>query len=112
MNENVSQIFFDMTFVAKVHLCGCVLMYLIVYCNATFLYFFKKGCASCLFQSVLAKKKHPVDRTLEHFDDFYKTVFGRRWPSIRLALLSPHKYCAVINNFGDSDIAVSNLQVI
>ncbi|GFG31356.1 hypothetical protein Cfor_10537, partial [Coptotermes formosanus] len=60
--------------------------------------------------SVLAKKKHPADRALEHFDDFYKTVFGRRWPSIRLALLSPHKYCAVINNFGDSDIAVSDLQ--
>lgn len=62
--------------------------------------------------SVLAKKKHPVDRALEHFDDFYKTVFGRRWPSIRLALLSPHKYCAVINNFGDSDIALSDLQNI
>jgi len=80
-------------------------------CNF-FFYFFKTGCGSCLFQSVLAKKKHPVDRALEHFDDFYKTVFGRRWPSIRLALLSPHKYCAVINNFGDSDIAVSDLQVI
>lgn len=88
-------------------------MYLIVYCNATFFfYFFLKCCASFLFQSVLAKKKHPMDRALEHFDDFYKTVFGRRWPSIRLALLSPHKYCAVINNFGDSDIAVSDLQVI
>lgn len=62
--------------------------------------------------SVLAKKKYPVDKALEHFDDFYKTVFGRKWPSIRLALLSPHKYCAVINNFGDSDTAVSDLQNI
>ncbi|PNF27737.1 hypothetical protein B7P43_G12799 [Cryptotermes secundus] len=62
--------------------------------------------------SVLAKKKYPVDKALEHFDDFYKTVFGRKWPSIRLALLSPHKYCAVINNFGDSDTVVSDLQNI
>jgi hypothetical protein len=73
---------------------------------------FEKGCASCLFQSDLAKKKYPVNRALEHFDDFYKAVFGSRWPSIRLALLSPRKYCAVINNFGDSDIAVSDLQVM
>ncbi|XP_069700133.1 5-methylcytosine rRNA methyltransferase NSUN4 [Periplaneta americana] len=57
-------------------------------------------------------KKYSVDRALEHFDDFYKTVYGNRWPSIRLALLSPHKYCAVINNYGDSDVAMSDLQNI
>jgi hypothetical protein len=26
-------------------------------------------------------------------------VFARRWPSIRVALLSQSKYCALINNF-------------
>jgi len=40
-----------MTFVAKVCLCGCVLTYLIVYCNATFFCFFQKGLC-LLFISV------------------------------------------------------------
>jgi hypothetical protein len=86
-------------------------VYVINYYNFLFI-LFTKGLGSCLFQSVAAKKKYPVDKALEHFDDFYKTVFGRKWPSIRLALLSPRKYCAVINNFGDSDTAVLDLQVM
>ncbi|PSN46828.1 5-methylcytosine rRNA methyltransferase NSUN4 [Blattella germanica] len=62
--------------------------------------------------SVLAKKQYPVDKALEHFDDFYKTVYGTRWPSIRLALLSPHKYCAVVNNFATTESTVSQLEEI
>ncbi|XP_067003144.2 5-methylcytosine rRNA methyltransferase NSUN4 isoform X2 [Anabrus simplex] len=58
----------------------------------------------------LAKKKFPKDKALEHFDDFYKNVYGPKWPSIRLALLSPHKYCAIVNNFGDSEQTVMDLQ--
>ncbi|KDR18203.1 5-methylcytosine rRNA methyltransferase NSUN4 isoform X2 [Zootermopsis nevadensis] len=81
-------------------------------CFRTSIYVQKRWKSKKVHWSVLAKKIYPVDKALEHFDDFYKTVFGRRWPSIRLALLSPHKYCAVINNFGDSDMAVSDLQNI
>ncbi|XP_063244298.1 5-methylcytosine rRNA methyltransferase NSUN4 [Bacillus rossius redtenbacheri] len=60
--------------------------------------------------SVLAKKKFPKDKALEHFDDFYKTVYGKKWPSIRLALLSPHKYCALVNNFGDTEDILKHFQ--
>ncbi|PRD23770.1 UNVERIFIED_CONTAM: nsun4 [Trichonephila clavipes] len=35
---------------------------------------------------------------LDHFDQFYSSVFDN-WPSIRLALLCPHSYCAVANVF-------------
>lgn len=60
--------------------------------------------------SVIAKKKTPKDKALEHFDDFYKSVYGKRWPSIRIALLSPHKYCAVVNNFGDTETTMKDLE--
>ncbi|XP_025425771.1 5-methylcytosine rRNA methyltransferase NSUN4 [Sipha flava] len=53
--------------------------------------------------SVAKKKIHPKDKALEHFDDFYGSVYGKRWKSIRLALLLPHKYIAVVNNFSDAD---------
>ncbi|XP_050522786.1 5-methylcytosine rRNA methyltransferase NSUN4 [Daktulosphaira vitifoliae] len=60
--------------------------------------------------SVLKKKIHPKDKALEHFDDFYGSVYGKRWKSMRLALLSPHKYMAVVNNFGNADITAQNLE--
>ncbi|XP_046989018.1 5-methylcytosine rRNA methyltransferase NSUN4 [Schistocerca americana] len=60
--------------------------------------------------SVIAKRKSPKDKALEHFDDFYKSIYGKQWPSIRIGLLSPHKYCAVINNFGDTETTVEDLQ--
>lgn len=39
-------------------------------------------------------------KVLVHFDDFYK--YGQRWPGIRAALLTKHKYFAMVNNFCDS----------
>lgn len=48
-------------------------------------------------------KKTSQDRALEHFDDFYRSVFGAKWPGIRVALLTEHKYVAVVNNFGDAE---------
>ncbi|XP_003745251.1 5-methylcytosine rRNA methyltransferase NSUN4 [Galendromus occidentalis] len=54
-------------------------------------------------KSKLAVKKLPPDFALEHFDAFYPRVFGAtEWRSIRLALLSQKKYCAVINPFAES----------
>ncbi|XP_075551007.1 5-methylcytosine rRNA methyltransferase l(2)10685 isoform X2 [Dermacentor variabilis] len=38
-------------------------------------------------------------RALRHFDEFYATVFGDAWPSVRLALLCPNKPCALSNTF-------------
>ena len=34
-------------------------------------------------------------------DTYYPPVYGKKWHSIRLALLSQQKYCAVLNNFSD-----------
>jgi len=58
------------------------------------------------------KKIHPKDKALEHFDDFYGSVYGKRWKSLRLALLSPHKYSAVVNNFSDAKKVSQQLEVI
>lgn len=56
------------------------------------------------------KKIFPKHRALEHFDDFYKSVFGDKWPSIRVALLSPQKYVALVNNFGDTEKTCEKLE--
>lgn len=49
------------------------------------------------------KKKTSIDRALEHFDDFYKSVYGVSWPGIRAALLTENKYAALVNNYGDAE---------
>ncbi|XP_039275582.1 5-methylcytosine rRNA methyltransferase NSUN4-like [Nilaparvata lugens] len=53
--------------------------------------------------ATLKNIKRPTDKALEHFDDFYASVFKNSWRSIRVALLSPQKYCAVVNNFADAE---------
>lgn len=45
-----------------------------------------------------------------HFDDFYKAVYGERWPGIRAALLTEHKYVALINNFCDREHTKEQLE--
>ena len=45
------------------------------------------------------KKKSACQIALDHFDLHYKPVFDAQWPSIRVALLSKHKHCALVNNF-------------
>jgi len=49
----------------------------------------------------LRRKKWPSDHALRHFDEFYRDVYGKKWGSIRLALLTKSKYCAVVNNFSN-----------
>jgi len=61
--------------------------------------------------SVVRKKIHPVDKALAHFDDFYKQVFNKQWPSIREGLLGKQKYVAVINNYGDPEEAMTKLEL-
>lgn len=49
---------------------------------------------------------------MEHFDDFYKTIFGASlWRSMRLGLLCNNKYCAVVNNYSDSKRVSKRLEV-
>lgn len=44
-----------------------------------------------------------TDNALAHFDGLYSKVYGKLWPSMRLALLSPKKQCAVANSFMDTE---------
>jgi 5-methylcytosine rRNA methyltransferase NSUN4 len=37
-------------------------------------------------------------------------VFGNRWKSIRIALLTEHKYIALVNNFGDTEKTITRLE--
>ena len=61
--------------------------------------------------ALLKQKTKPTakDHCLEHFDIFYKKTFGKEWPSIRLAMLSRPKFCALVNNYGNSDDTVKRL---
>lgn len=57
-----------------------------------------------------ARKKTPKDHCLDHFDIFYKKTFGKEWPSLRLALLSRPKFCALVNNYGDTETTFRRLK--
>lgn len=41
----------------------------------------------------------PTRLALDFFDFYYGQLFERQWPSIRLALLSPKRHVAILNNF-------------
>ncbi|XP_058804927.1 5-methylcytosine rRNA methyltransferase NSUN4 [Phymastichus coffea] len=63
--------------------------------------------------SVLQKKKSHSQRALDHFDDFYKNVYGQSWSNIRSALLAKnHKYIAVVNNFSDTTRICQDLETL
>lgn len=47
---------------------------------------------------------------MQSFDDFYGSVFNKRWPSIRAALLTEHKYVALVNHFGDVEKTMLQLE--
>lgn len=57
------------------------------------------------------KKKSNKEKALVHFDDFYKSVFGPKWPGIRAALLTEHKYVALVNNYGDAEKTRQDLEL-
>ena len=54
-------------------------------------------------------RKPPTELALKHFDDHYKNYFGSEWHSIRLALLSKPKFCALVNNFSDKEAIIQEL---
>lgn len=66
-------------------------------------------------QKRFKKKKKVVqqtnsERALQYFDSAYPPVYGPRWPSIRLALLSKQKYIALINNFGNYEDTIQRFE--
>lgn len=56
------------------------------------------------------KKQTIKEKALQNFDDFYGSVYGNRWKSMRIALLCEHKYIALVNNFGDTEKTIQMLQ--
>ncbi|BFF95420.1 5-methylcytosine rRNA methyltransferase NSUN4 [Drosophila madeirensis] len=60
--------------------------------------------------NVLQNKKNNCDRAIDSFDDFYGSVYGTRWKNMRAALLTRHKYIAMVNNFGDTEQTCSMLE--
>lgn len=62
------------------------------------------------FQAVLRKLEKPTEKALNHFDDFYKEVYSTKWENIKKALLAEKKYIAIVNNFGDSEAVISDLE--
>ncbi|XP_032667655.1 5-methylcytosine rRNA methyltransferase NSUN4 [Odontomachus brunneus] len=62
--------------------------------------------------AVIKRKKTAKYIALKHFDDFYSTVYGKRWGEIKQALLmGEHKYMAVVNSFSDINRIKSELEL-
>uniref|UniRef100_A0A7E4VIT1 NOL1/NOP2/Sun domain family member 4 n=1 Tax=Panagrellus redivivus TaxID=6233 RepID=A0A7E4VIT1_PANRE len=54
--------------------------------------------------------KTPSTLALDNFDFYYGPLFGDQWPSIRLGLLTPNKFVAVLNRFSmDAEV---NAQIL
>ncbi|XP_053610282.1 5-methylcytosine rRNA methyltransferase NSUN4 [Plodia interpunctella] len=51
----------------------------------------------------LKRKTSPKYKALDHFDDFYGSVFGPKWEPMREAMLRRNKYVAVVNNYGNTE---------
>jgi len=52
----------------------------------------------------------PKSIALTHFDEFYSKMYQNRWSSLRIGLLCQQKYCAVVNNFGDTEDTIEKLE--
>lgn len=70
-------------------------------------------------QAMRAKNPHLAVKTVDgtavtaataHFDEFYSGLYKTQWAGMRLALLSTSKHCALVNNFGDSERTVEELE--
>uniref|UniRef100_A0AC34F181 SAM-dependent MTase RsmB/NOP-type domain-containing protein n=1 Tax=Panagrolaimus sp. ES5 TaxID=591445 RepID=A0AC34F181_9BILA len=62
-----------------------------------------------IFKQKIARTKPiktPSTLALDNFDFYYGPLFGDQWPSIRLGLLTPNKFVAVLNRFS-SDVEVN-----
>jgi len=44
-------------------------------------------------------KQSACQLAINHFDMHYSPVYDSQWPSVRAALLSKPKHCALVNNF-------------
>ncbi|KAK3869141.1 hypothetical protein Pcinc_025535 [Petrolisthes cinctipes] len=51
-----------------------------------------------------------IERAQEYFDISYPPIYGSRWKSIRLALLSKPKYISLINNFANYEATIESFE--
>lgn len=56
-------------------------------------------------------QKTNIEKALNHFDDFYGTFYGKLWASIRVAMLSLPKHCALVNYYGDYEATIQMMKV-
>lgn len=57
------------------------------------------------FKPNIAKiRKHKTSSmlALDHFDFYYGPMFGKRWPSIRLGILTQNKFVSILNRFSQN----------
>lgn len=62
------------------------------------------------FKKTKTPKVPNTKRALDYFDVAYPPVYGSRWPSVRLALLSKPKYISVVNTFGEYKSTIQKLE--
>lgn len=62
-----------------------------------------------ILQAKLRKKTGPKYKALNHFDDFYGSVFGSKWEGMKEAMLRKPKYVALVNNYGDTEETIELL---
>ena len=55
-------------------------------------------------------EKTSCDLALEHFDTFYRPMFGDLWPTIRISLLTTKKMCAVLNSYTSTEHVNSEMR--
>ncbi|XP_075980457.1 5-methylcytosine rRNA methyltransferase l(2)10685 [Anticarsia gemmatalis] len=60
-------------------------------------------CKSKTHWAKLKKKTSPKYKALDHFNEFYGSVFGDKWIPMREALQRRSKYVAIVNNYGDAE---------
>ncbi len=56
-------------------------------------------------------RKFSENRALDHFDKAYSIVYGKKWNSIRAALLTKNKSVALVNNFADPEETSQELEL-
>ncbi|XP_048480092.1 5-methylcytosine rRNA methyltransferase nsun-4 [Plutella xylostella] len=57
----------------------------------------------------LKRKTSPKHKAMNHFDEFYSSVFGKQWVPMKEALQRRSKYVAVVNNYGDTEETIELL---
>ncbi|XP_031764852.2 5-methylcytosine rRNA methyltransferase nsun-4 [Galleria mellonella] len=57
----------------------------------------------------LKKKTSSKYKAMNHFDDFYGSIFGDKWKPMKEALLRRNKYVAVVNNYGEPEETIEFL---